>query len=93
MNKFLTVAQAKQKIDSLQQYVNLVESYKTDTLEKLVIKEYAYTGSVVKVAEKLNELGHEVEPKDISFILKAKPIDELHKIVRIGHVKRSKTIR
>ncbi|WP_187393404.1 hypothetical protein [Bacillus sp. E214] len=38
-------------------YIDLVENYQADTIEKLILKEYAYLGSVSKVADELNKRG------------------------------------
>jgi hypothetical protein len=48
MTKLITVERAKSEIKRLQYYVNLVESYEADTLDKAIIKEYAFTNSVKK---------------------------------------------
>lgn len=83
----VNLKRAKKRIEELQRYVDLTESYTVNSFETAVIKEYAILGSVVKVAEKMNEKGfrmgeRRVEPKDISAIVKSKPRDELHQIVR-----------
>lgn len=39
MGKLITVERAKREIKKLQEYVDLVESYEADTLDKLIIKE------------------------------------------------------
>ncbi|MEF7664378.1 MULTISPECIES: hypothetical protein [Bacillus cereus group] len=39
MGKLITVERAKREIKKLQEYVDLVESYEADTLEKLIITE------------------------------------------------------
>jgi hypothetical protein len=41
----ITVRKAKEEIKRLQFYINLVEDYEADTLEKLIIKEYAFENS------------------------------------------------
>ncbi|MBY0120920.1 hypothetical protein [Bacillus sp. S/N-304-OC-R1] len=86
----MNIELAKRRILELQNYVDLTESYVADSFEKHVIKEYAITGSVVKVVEKLNELGFKideskVESKDVSAVINTNPSksdDELHRIVR-----------
>jgi hypothetical protein len=54
MTKLITVDRAKAEIKRLQNFVNLVESYEADTLDKAIIKEYAFTNSIVEVTKRLN---------------------------------------
>lgn len=49
MSKLMTVERAKNEIKRLQEYVDLVESYEAESLENMIIKEYAYTNSIVGV--------------------------------------------
>ena len=77
----------KAEIKRIEDFVELAENYQADTFEKKVIKEYAYIGSVTNVAKKMNDLGHRIDGRkldsnDISAIIKSKPIDDLHRIVR-----------
>jgi phage tail protein X len=65
MAKLITFKKAEEEIGRLQQYLNLVESYETDTVEKLIIKEYAYTNSITEVVKKLNDRGHTLQGKFI----------------------------
>ncbi|MBU8877957.1 hypothetical protein BGM26_02985 [Bacillus sp. FJAT-29790] len=86
----MNIELAKKRISELQNYVDLTETYVADCFEKHIIKEYAITGSVVKVAEKMNELGfkigeRKVESNDVSAVINTNPSkndDELHRIVR-----------
>jgi hypothetical protein len=55
MPKLLTVRQAKEEIKRLQIYVDLAESYEADTLEKLIIKEYALQIVLLRLFVFLNE--------------------------------------
>ncbi|MEH7347216.1 hypothetical protein V7122_25650 [Bacillus sp. JJ1532] len=80
---------AKKRIAELQNFVDLTESYESNTFEQHVIKEYAIAGSMQKVKWKMKELGHDVDMKVISEIIKGKPNDELHKIVREFHKAKS----
>lgn len=48
MAKLITVQRAEKAMQQLQYYI-LVESYEADTLEKWIIKEYAYTNRLVEV--------------------------------------------
>jgi hypothetical protein len=50
--KLITVSRAQAEIKRLQQYISLVEEYQADTLEKWIIKEYAYTNSITEVVKR-----------------------------------------
>lgn len=98
MKRLPTVAQAKEEIKSLENFVKLAEEYKEDTLEQKIIKLYAYIGSVNGVANEINaELIKQHLPLiDVSFIsttLKRKPTDPLHKILRAGYLAKGKHTR
>ncbi|MEK3856577.1 hypothetical protein [Cytobacillus sp. FSL H8-0458] len=96
MQAFLNLERARQEIskkekeiEDLKSFIDLVENYEADTIEKLIIKEYALVGNVAKVATKLNEEGHRLEggkkyiPNDITAIIQSKDtIDDLHSIVK-----------
>lgn len=52
-------------------------------LKKKIIKEYALTGSAKKTADKMNQLGYEIGPSDVTSVIKKRPNnDEQHRIVR-----------
>lgn len=93
MAKLITVQKAKEEIQRLQTYVDLVESYNTDTVEKFIIKEYAQTNSITKVLEKLKERGIVIEKEVIVEAIKSQPKDELHRIIRKGYMLRTKHLR
>lgn len=46
MRKFVPVDSAKDEIKKLTKYVDLAEAYEVNTLEQMMIKEYAYAGSI-----------------------------------------------
>jgi hypothetical protein len=76
----------------------LVESFQPETLEGQIIKEYAYIGSVEKVAARVNEMGYSngsrpFEKEDISNIIKSKPTADLNKLIRKGYLKKSRHLR
>ncbi len=91
MSKFITVNKAKQEIKRLQEYINLVENYEAETLEKMIIKEYAISNSMVEVIKKMNADGYTVNGEEInrdyvvSIINSSKTSDELHRLVRLGY--------
>lgn len=94
MKVLLTVEQAKTQIKRLQEYVDLAESLQPRTFEEHVIKEYAYLGSITKVACRLNEAGwlvdkNPVEVEDVRKVLRKRGINDLHKIIRSGYYKRT----
>lgn len=89
MKNLQIVSKIKSNIEQLQRYVDLVESFQPETLEEQIIKEYAYIGSIEKVATKVNDMGYSnegqsFEKDDISKIIKSKPSNELHKLIRSG---------
>jgi len=93
-----TVDQVKRKIEKLQMFVDLVEGYHPETIEQKVLKEYAYIGSIVKVAEKVNTMGYSIDGRpyegtDISNIIKGKGNDELHKYIRKGFLYKTRATR
>lgn len=55
--KLITVPRAQDEIKRLQHYITLVEEYKVDSLEKWIIKEYAYTNRITKVVKRANDAG------------------------------------
>jgi len=91
MTRLMTVKRAKDEIKRLQEYVDLVETYQAETLEKMIIKEYAYTSSIVGVIKELNGKGftHNGEPIDrdyvVSVINSSKTTGELHRLLRLGY--------
>ena len=94
--KILVVDKAKKEIEKLQHFVNLAESYQPITLEQMVIHQYAYLGSVKKVAEKLNELGCNIDGRkiksiDISNIIKERPKDKLHSFIKKSYTVKVKS--
>lgn len=90
MDRLIALPEAKLKVRELLDYIELVETYEADTLEKLIIKEYAYTNSMNQVLKVLEErcimMGERpIEKSDIVAVLKSKAKDPLHKIVRRGY--------
>lgn len=50
--KLITPQKAKEQVKQLQEYIDLVESYQADTLEKWIVKEYAFTNSMIEVVRR-----------------------------------------
>ena len=88
--KLITVPRAQAEIKRLQHYLTLVEEYQADTLEKWIIKEYAYTNSITKVVERAKAEGISLDQAYAKSILKGVPSDELHKLLRSGYFARLK---
>jgi hypothetical protein len=88
--KLITVQRARNEIVRLQHYVDLVESYPSDSLEKWIIKEYGYTNSLIKVVEHANAQGFTLDGKPIErqyvlSVINGKATDELHKMLKAGY--------
>ena len=95
MAKLITVERAEKEIARLQEYVNLVESYKVDSLESWIIKEYAYTNSMLEVvkraeAEGKNKDGSPIDKLYVSTVLNGRPNDKLHRLLLSGYKQKIK---
>jgi hypothetical protein len=66
----------------------LAEFYEIDTQDKLIIKEYAFTNSIVEVAEKL-----QVNVDYVRTVITRRSSDELHRLVRSGYRFKTKHLR
>jgi hypothetical protein len=51
MTRLITVEKAKEEIKRLRHFIVLVDSYNTDTLDKLIIKNYAILNSIKDVTK------------------------------------------
>ena len=90
-HKLISVPKAKNELKWLQSYIEMVESYEADSLDKWIIKEYAYTSSMKEVVNRANAKGFTINggPVDRNFVhavINSKPKDELHKILRSGYL-------
>jgi hypothetical protein len=70
----------------LQYYIDLVESYEADTIEKLIIKEYAFTNSAAEIVRQFERRGitlngKPIEKSEVIAVISGKAPDELHKIL------------
>jgi hypothetical protein len=91
----ISVEKAKEEISKLQQYIDLVENYEADTLDKLIIKEYALTNSIDKTVKAVNDVGYAIDHKEIErdyvvSLLKKRGKDDLHKLVRSAYMEKTK---
>jgi hypothetical protein len=88
--KLITVRKAKEEVKRLHAYITLVESYEADTLEKLIIKEYAFENSIAEVVRVLERRGikrngYPVDYDYVRSVIKGKASDELHRMLRSGY--------
>lgn len=98
MNRLPTVTRAKEEIAQLQEFIRLAENHEEDTLSKQIIKRYAYTGSIVKVVAELNAEREQdgllpIESDYVSEVIRSKPKDQLHRLVRTQYMKKTKHTR
>jgi hypothetical protein len=95
MTIIISVEKAKEEIVRLQQFIDLVENYEADTLDKFIIKEYALTNSIDKTVKSINAAGYEINQKEserdyVVSLLKKRGKDELHKLVRSAYMEKTK---
>lgn len=88
MRHFITVNQAKERAHRLQTYIYLAESFEPQSIEEHIIKQYAYLGSLAKVADKMKEMNYDIEVDDVRDAIQSRSKNELHKIIRAGFMKR-----
>jgi hypothetical protein len=96
--KLITVRKAKEEIKRLQFYVDLVEDYEANTLEKLIIKEYAFENSITQVVNILERRGITRNGQKVDFdyvrnVINGRPTDELHKMMKSGYNQKTKSSR
>jgi uncharacterized protein YceH (UPF0502 family) len=94
----ISVEKAKEEILRLQQYIELVETYEANTLDKLIIKEYALTNSIDKTIKAVNAAGYAINQKEVDrdyvvSLLKKRGRDDLHKLVRSAYMQKTKYTR
>lgn len=81
---------SKDRSSKVQHHIDLAESYDTGTLNKWIVKKYAYTNSIRKIIEKATSerLTIKEEPlrrEYVASVINGKANDELHKILRSGY--------
>jgi hypothetical protein len=91
----ISVEKAKEEIFRLQQYIELVENYEANTLDKFIIKEYAITNSINKTVKAVNAVGYAIYQKEVErdyvvSLLKKRGKDDLHKLVRSAYMEKTK---
>ncbi|MBT2659383.1 hypothetical protein J7E81_30115 [Bacillus sp. ISL-18] len=98
MSNMITVRMAKEEIKRLQDYIDLAELYEANTLDKLIIKEYAYSNSIAEVVRVLDRRGIQLDDKPVdkeyvTSVIKGKTKDELHRILKTGYLRKTKHSR
>ncbi|MGE6415319.1 hypothetical protein ACQKDD_14240 [Planococcus kocurii] len=98
MKHLPTVSRAKEEIEYLQDYVLLAETYHANTLEKKIIKLYAFTGSIQKVVAQLNEERTVqslpvIDATLVSETIQSRAKDPLHRLLRTNYLKKTKHTR
>lgn len=96
MKRLKPLAGIKTDIQELTAYVDLVENYETNTLAQKIIKSYACTSSLSKTLLEINtELKSInlpcIEHSDVVNLIKSKPQDELHRLVRSSYLAKVKS--
>lgn len=94
MKHLPTVSRAKEEIQFLQEYVFLAETYEAQNLQEQIIKLYAFTGSIQKVTDQLNEERAAekllpIEAAYVSGIIQSRAKDPLHRILRTNYMKKT----
>lgn len=87
----MDIETAMEQIKELKNYIELMDSYVTDSVERKVIKSYILAGSVSEVAKEINDQGYRLLTKngerkyigkDISNIINGEIMDDLHEIAK-----------
>lgn len=84
----------QKQIEENQHYISLIENYNPQTFTQHVIHEYVHEVSLIRTAEKLNQLGHKIKSQDISVIIQSQPDphDLLHKEMRRLYLKKIRNL-
>jgi hypothetical protein len=94
----ISIEKAKSEIERLQHYIDLIENYQPDTLDKFIVLSYAKTNSIDKTFELVWEHGYTLNQRPIErdYIVKVLNQigkDELHKLVRSAYMAKTKVHR
>jgi hypothetical protein len=76
----------------------LAESYQADSLEKLIIKEYAFTNSIVEIIRVFERRGimkdgKPIEREYVLEVINSKASDKLHLLVKSAYLSKTKHSR
>ncbi|MFP3324585.1 hypothetical protein R0K05_15975 [Planococcus sp. SIMBA_160] len=96
MKRLKPLAEVKTDVQELKDYIDLVENYETNTLAQKVVKSYACTSSLSKTLLEINaELQSAnlpcIEHSYVLNLIKSKPQDDLHKLVRSSYFSKVKS--
>ncbi|MED4973664.1 hypothetical protein E5Z46_06100 [Geobacillus kaustophilus NBRC 102445] len=83
----MLVEEAKKRIEYLQDYIRMIESYTPTTMEEEAVYLYVQLESVTKVVQELNRKGYRIGKRklttvDVSNIIRSKPKDEMHELAK-----------
>ncbi len=84
----MEIAEARERIKKLEEFIVMVEDYQAETYEQKVFKLYVLRENVTKITKELNEQGYRIgkrklNTKDISDLIRSKPsLDEMHEMAR-----------
>lgn len=90
--------QVQDEINTLVNYLNLIDNYKIESIENLIIYEYAIHNSISKViksikSDKNNSKYYKdfylITPANIKKTILTTPKDELHKIIKKQYLKKT----
>lgn len=92
------LAKAQEELIYLQKFIELAENYEETTLHRQIIKRYAITSSMVQVVAQLNaerqlEGVSLIESSYVSEVIRSKPSDAFHKMVRSQYMKKTRRVR
>ncbi|MER2190636.1 MAG: hypothetical protein ABS951_06710 [Solibacillus sp.] len=81
----MSIDEAKEKIEELEQFIQLVDQYEPVTFEQQVVYLYVIHENVTTVMGIVNERGYRIGKRkvlttDISNILRARPTDAMHEM-------------
>ncbi|MER2107444.1 MAG: hypothetical protein ABS949_10945 [Solibacillus sp.] len=81
----MSIDEAKEKIEELEQFIQLVDQYEPVTFEQQVVYLYVIHENVTTVMGIVNERGYRIGKRkvlttDISNILRARPFDDMHEM-------------
>lgn len=89
----ITYHKAKEEIELLEKYVDLIENYEIKNVEQFIIKNYAITNSSSKVIKEFHIYNSKLiyPPLSREYILaviKGPTLDELHQILKKAYYKK-----
>lgn len=84
----MTYARAKREIQSLQNYLDLIDHFEIHSIEDFIIHKYAIHNSISKVIKEIRKNDHssfsnhsEVTPDFVKKVILSKPKNELHSMI------------